>query len=97
MNGRSVSRGENPATLTDLFGPAGDYRPLPAERRVMDIAVATGRIVGRSRGLFARPAGPSSARVARAGAEHSHDPNAIAVAIDGCTVAISAERRGHAA
>jgi hypothetical protein len=94
MAGRPVSIGENrQATLMDLFGPAGDNRPLPTgERRVMGYRrrdwVA---IIGEAdyqdvlRQLLDQQGRHILASLVPE-PEHAHDPNAIAVAIDGNTV-----------
>ena len=94
MNDRPDSAGENrPATLIDLFGPAGENRPPPTgERRMMGYRrrdwVA---IVGEAdhqdvlRRLLDQQGRYMLASLVPE-PEHSHDPNAIAVAIDGCTV-----------
>jgi hypothetical protein len=94
MAGRPVSIGENrPATLLDLFGRAGDNRPLPAgERRVMGYRrrdwVA---IIGEAdhqdvlRQLLDQQGRHMLASLVPE-TEPAQGPNAIAVAIDGQTV-----------
>ena len=94
MAGRPVSIGENrPATMLDLFGRAGDNRPLPAgERRVMGYRrrdwVA---IIGEAdhqdvlRRLLDQQGRHLLASLVPE-TEPLQGPNAIAVAIDGQTV-----------
>ena len=94
MNDRPVSARENlPATLIDLFGPAGATRPLPTgERRVMgyrrrDWVAIVGEadhqdVLGRLLDQQGRHVVTSLVPEP----EGSHVPNAIAVAIDGYTV-----------
>jgi hypothetical protein len=94
MAGRPVSIGENrQATLMDLFGPAGDNRPLPSgERRVMGYRrrdwVA---IIGEAdyQDVLRRLLDQQGRHVVASlvpEPEHTPGPNAIAVAIDGNTV-----------
>jgi hypothetical protein len=93
MAGRPVSIGENQSTLMDLFGPAVNHRPLPTdERRVMGYRrrdwVA---IIGEAghqdvlRRLLNQQGRHTLASIVPE-PEHTHDPSAIAVTIDGNTV-----------
>ncbi len=94
MNGRPVSVGEyRPATLVELFGPAGDNRvPPTGERRAMGYRrrdwVA---IIGEAdhqdvlRRLLDQQGRHLLASLVSE-PEHSQDPTAIAVVIEGSTV-----------
>ena len=93
MSDRPVSKGANPATSIDLFGPAGENRPVPTdERRVMGYRRRNWvAIVGEAdhQDVLRRLLDQQGRDVLTSlvpEPEHPHDPNAIAVAIDGYTV-----------